>query len=165
MGQLRCLPATTSGGYACLCFGCPMVCSAHAQLDELRGRQVPMKRACPRKLVLHVQVGFVASLVSKLSDTVSSEIGKVSHICEGILCTYGTAKLAGGAWTVRIQLLTTPAGLQTAQGLRAACLMRACLSACSRMAAQQPHCAASFELSAAVRAAQAGGTGYWLPAV
>lgn len=115
MGQLRCSPATTSGGYACLCLGCPMVCSAHAQLDELRGRQVQMKRACPRKLVLHVQVGFVASLVSKLSDTVSSEIGKVSHICKGILCTYGTAKLAGGAWTVRDQLLTTPAGLQTAQ--------------------------------------------------
>ena len=40
------------------------------------------------KTLLHAQVGFVASLVSKLSDTVSSEIGKVSRSCAGcLLCT------------------------------------------------------------------------------
>ena len=90
----------------------------------------------------------MASLVSKLSDTVSSEIGKVSGICPGwLLCTCVTKESAEGTRTVGNQLRCTAGG----PGLTTACLLHACQPACHRLAAEQPHFAARLALFVAVR--------------
>ena len=91
----------------------------------------------------------MASLVSKLSDTVSSEIGKVSGNCAGwLLCTYVTEESAEGARTEGNQLFCGAEG----PGLKTACRLHACRPACHRLAAEQPHSAASFAPSIAVGA-------------
>ena len=46
---------------------------------------VNFQSVMPEQHIWVLQIGFVASLVSKLSDTVSSEIGKV---CSQLICTF-----------------------------------------------------------------------------